>query len=70
MQGGGLFATSLLETIGNTPLIRIGKIYAKLETTNPTRSIKDRLAWYLIKKAEERGELKKGDTIIDLTLPN
>lgn len=70
MQGGGLFATSMLETIGNTPLIRIGKIYAKLETTNPTGSIKDRLAWYLVKKAEERGGLKPGNAIIEVTSGN
>ena len=70
MQGGGLFATSMLETIGNTPLVRIGKIYAKLETTNPTGSIKDRLAWYLVKKAEDRGELRKGDAIIEVTSGN
>ena len=67
---GGLFAISMLDTIGNTPLIRIGKIYAKLETTNPTGSIKDRMAWYLIKKAEGRGELRKGDTIIEVTSGN
>ncbi|MBE3136126.1 MAG: pyridoxal-phosphate dependent enzyme [Thermoplasmata archaeon] len=70
MQGGGLFVTSMLGTIGNTPLVRIGKIYAKLETTNPTGSIKDRLAWYLVKKAEERGELRKGDAIIEVTSGN
>jgi len=70
MQGGGLFAPSVLETIGNTPLVRVGKIYAKLESTNPTGSIKDRLAIYLIKKAEERGELRKGYTIIELTSGN
>lgn len=63
-------ATSILETIGNTPLIKIDKIYAKLETTNPTGSIKDRLAWYLIKKAEEQGELKKGTTILEVTSGN
>ena len=60
----------MLGTIGNTPLVRIGKIYAKLETTNPTGSIKDRLAWYLVKKAEERGELRKGDAIIEVTSGN
>ena len=60
----------MLDTIGNTPLIRIGKIYAKLETTNPTGSIKDRLAWYLIKKAEGRGELKPGNVIIEVTSGN
>lgn len=51
-------------------MIKIGKIYAKLETTNPTGSIKDRLAWYLVKKAEERGDLKKGDTILEVTSGN
>ena len=60
----------MLDTIGNTPLIRIGKIYAKLETTNPTGCIKDRLAWYLVKKAEERGELRKGGTILEVTSGN
>jgi len=60
----------MLDTIGNTPLIRIGKIYAKLETTNPTGSIKDRLAWYLVKKAEGRGELKPGNVIIEVTSGN
>ena len=60
----------MLDTIGNTPLIRIGKIYAKLETTNPTGSIKDRLAWYLVKKAERRGELKPGNIIIEVTSGN
>jgi len=60
----------MLDTIGNTPLIRIGKIYAKLETTNPTGSIKDRLAWYLVKKAEGRGELRRGDAIIEVTSGN
>ena len=60
----------MLETIGNTPLVRVGRIYAKLETTNPTGSIKDRLALYLIKKADERGELRKGYTIVELTSGN
>ena len=60
----------MLDTIGNTPLIKIEKVYAKLETTNPTGSIKDRLAWYLVKKAEERGELKPGNAIIEVTSGN
>ena len=45
---------SVLELIGNTPLIKIGDIFAKLETVNPSGSVKDRMAWYMIKKAEER----------------
>lgn len=60
----------ITKTVGNTPLIKIGKIYAKLETVNPTGSIKDRMAWYMVKKAEERGELKKGATIIECTSGN
>ena len=60
----------MLDTIGNTPLVRIGKVCAKFETTNPTGSIKDRLAWYLVRKAEVRGELKLGDTIVEVTSGN
>jgi len=61
---------SILDTIGNTPLIEIGGIYAKLETTNPTGSVKDRMAWYIVKKAEERNELKKGNKILEVTSGN
>ncbi len=61
---------SILETIGNTPLIKVDGIYAKLETTNPTGSIKDRMVKYMVKKAEERGELRKGSKIIEVTSGN
>lgn len=60
----------ILDTIGNTPLIKIGKIYAKLETTNPTGSVKDRMAYYMVKKAKERGELKRSGKIIEVTSGN
>lgn len=70
IEGGGLFATSMLETIGNTPLVKIGNVYAKLETTNPTGSIKDRVAWHLVKKAEAQGELKPGWKIVEVTSGN
>jgi cysteine synthase A len=56
--------------IGNTPLLEIDGILAKLETTNPTGSVKDRMAWYMVKKAEERGELKPGAKIIEVTSGN
>ena len=57
--------------IGNTPLVKItDKIYAKLETYNPSGSIKDRMAYYIITKAIERGELKQGDTIVEATSGN
>ncbi|MEF8848686.1 MAG: cysteine synthase A [Candidatus Thermoplasmatota archaeon] len=71
MKGGDLFARkTILKTIGNTPLIKIDQIYAKLETTNPTGSIKDRLAYYLTKKAEEKNKLKPGYNIIETTSGN
>ena len=57
--------------IGNTPLIKINdKLYAKLETYNPTGSIKDRIALYILSKAEWRKEIKPGDTIVEATSGN
>lgn len=69
-------ANNILDLIGETPLLKIpinengGAIWAKLETTNPTGSVKDRMAWYIVKKAEERGELKPGSKIIEVTSGN
>ncbi|MDD3897090.1 MAG: cysteine synthase A [Candidatus Peribacteraceae bacterium] len=62
--------STILSTIGNTPLITVDGIFAKLETTNPTGSIKDRMAWFMVRRAEERGELRKGDEIIEITSGN
>ena len=61
--------------IGNTPLVLIdtvgtNKIYAKLEGNNPAGSIKDRPAIRMIKDAENRGLIKKGDTLIEATSGN
>jgi cystathionine beta-synthase len=64
---------NLLDTIGNTPLIQIynitrglkAKIFSKLEFTNPGGSIKDRIAKYMVGKAEHEGKLKPGGTIIE-----
>ena len=61
---------NILDTIGNTPLIRIEGIYAKLETVNPSGSVKDRMAKFMVEKAEERGELKPGYYIIEATSGN
>lgn len=59
------------EIIGNTPLIKLNeKLYAKLETYNPSGSVKDRMAYYIFKKAEERGELEGKDTIIEASSGN
>lgn len=63
-------AENILEITGNTPMIKIGRIYVKLETTNPSGSIKDRMALYMVRKAEERGELRKGMRIIEVTSGN
>lgn len=66
---------TLLDAIGNTPLVKInfdsdGEIYAKLEYLNPSGSIKDRSARYMIEKAEKLGLLKPGGTIIEASSGN
>ena len=61
----------LSDHIGNTPLIKISeKLYAKAELFNPTGSIKDRPASYILNHAEKNDILKKGDTIIEATSGN
>jgi cystathionine beta-synthase len=69
---------NILETIGNTPLVKLNKItkeipatvLAKVETTNPGNSIKDRMALKMIEDAEKSGLLKPGGTIIEGTSGN
>src|SRR4051812_31473961 len=69
---------SILETVGNTPLIRLGRIgqglapqiVAKVESFNPGGSIKDRVAMRLIEAAERDGRLRAGGTIIEPTSGN
>jgi len=69
---------NILQTIGNTPLVRINRlnpnknvtIYAKIEGNNPTGSIKDRIALKMIEQAEAEGSLVKGKTIIEPTSGN
>ena len=71
-------SNNILETIGNTPLVRINNItkdakatvYAKVETFNPGNSIKDRMALKMIEDAEKDGRLKPGGTIIEGTSGN
>ncbi|MBD9179843.1 MAG: cysteine synthase family protein [Odoribacter splanchnicus] len=73
-----MIKNNILETIGNTPMVRINSlcpkpkvnIYAKLEGFNPTGSIKDRIAVQMIEKAEQEGRLSKGKTIIEPTSGN
>ena len=61
---------SILELIGNTPMLKVGKIYAKLEYLNPSGSLKDRMAYHMVKKAEKAGKLKPGMEIIEITTGN
>ena len=69
---------SVLDVIGNTPMVRLGRIarglkpriYAKLEFMNPGGSVKDRIASYLVADAEKKGLLRKGGTIIEPTSGN
>ncbi|MBP5734995.1 MAG: cysteine synthase A [Candidatus Methanomethylophilaceae archaeon] len=72
--------TSIEQTIGNTPLVRLTKIekalglkahlFAKLESFNPSGSVKDRIALSMIEEAEEKGVLKKDSVIIEPTSGN
>jgi cysteine synthase A len=68
---------SILETVGNTPVVKIDKLappgvtlYVKIEAFNPLGSVKDRLALGIIEDAERRGALKPGQTVIEATSGN
>ncbi|MFC4714378.1 cysteine synthase A [Planococcus dechangensis] len=69
---------SIVELIGNTPVVKLNRlvpqgaadVYVKLEMFNPTKSVKDRAAYNMIRVAEESGVLKKGSTIIEPTSGN
>src|SRR5947208_326594 len=73
-----MWLNNILETIGNTPLIKLNKItkdlpctvLAKVEYFNPGNSIKDRMAVRMIEIAEQEGKLKPGGTIIEGTSGN
>jgi cystathionine beta-synthase len=72
------YYNNILETIGNTPMVKLNKtaasisatVLAKVETTNPGNSVKDRMALKMIEDAEKRGDLKPGGTIIECTSGN
>src|SRR5256712_14139173 len=69
---------SILDAIGNTPLVKLSRfspkpgvdVYAKLEGQNPTGSLKDRIALYMIRAAEGSGELTPDKTILEPTSGN
>ena len=76
-NGQGRLFDSIVDTIGNTPCIRINKLapegvrlYVKAEAFNPAASVKDRLAISIIEEAEKRGDLKPGQTVVEATSGN
>src|SRR6195952_5560971 len=73
----GRLYNNILETIGNTPVVRINrlapahvKLYVKIEAFNPLGSVKDRLALGVIEAAEKSGALKPGQTVVEATSGN
>jgi cysteine synthase len=66
---GGI-SESVLDAIGDTPMLEIEGIYCKLEYLNPSGSIKARIARYMIERAEREGLLAEGDTIVEATSGN
>lgn len=61
---------TVLDAIGNTPIVKIKNVYAKLESVNPSGSIKDRVALEIINSAERDGSLKEGYTIVEASSGN
>ena len=68
---------SILDTIGNTPVVRLNNIapanqniFAKVESFNPLGSVKDRLAFAIIQQGERSGRLKPGQTVVEATSGN
>ena len=74
-----MFYHTLADTVGNTPLVQIQRLYqdqrgnvilGKLEGNNPAGSVKDRPAFNMILQAEKRGDIRPGDTLIEATSGN
>jgi cysteine synthase A len=76
-EGRGRLYDSVVDTIGNTPCIRLNRIapahvrlYVKAEFFNPASSVKDRLAISIIEEAERSGALQPGQTVVEATSGN
>jgi cysteine synthase A len=63
-------AANVLDGIGDTPLVPVEGVWAKLEYMNPSGSIKARIARYMIERAEREGFLEPGDTIVEASSGN
>jgi len=61
---------SVLDAIGDTPMLEIEGVYCKLEYLNPSGTVKARIAKYMVERAENEGLLKPGDTIVEATSGN
>ena len=76
-NGRGALYDSIVETVGNTPCVRLNRtgpshvsLYVKVESFNPLASVKDRLALNIIEAAERDGTLKPGQTVVEATSGN
>jgi cysteine synthase len=69
-SGHRVAVSSVLDGIGDTPLVPVEGIYCKLEYLNPSGSIKARIAKYMVERAEREGLLKPGDTIVEASSGN
>ncbi len=73
-----MLVNNITELIGNTPIVKLNNlvesawsdVYVKIESFNPSGSVKDRAAWNMIEQAEKRGKIKKGATVIEPTSGN
>lgn len=62
--------SALASTIGNTPIVKVGEVYAKLESKNPAGSVKDRAGFYIVKDGIERGLIEENGVIVEATSGN
>lgn len=63
-------STTVLDGIGDTPLVQVDGVWAKLEFLNPSGSVKARIARYIVERAEAEGQLSPGDTIVEASSGN
>lgn len=61
---------ALASKIGNTPIVKVGEVYAKLESKNPAGSVKDRAGFYIVKDGIERGLIEENGVIVEATSGN